>query len=246
MAEINILHYQPGASALHRLDPRLKLLLLLLYLIAAFEAQPAALLTLPPMLLLGSRTARLRFRDFRRELVVFIVLGGLIFASQFLTQQQYGLAFAARLAANRLIFFLLVVWMGILFTAVTDPGELYTVLRWLFTPVPGIPAHRIAAQTSFTLVMIPLLLDSLHEIREARKVRGIEGRKNPILRIRSLLDPLFEKLLSQMQDFSLALEARCYREDVPRSPLRFRGSDLRTSLIALTPPAAAVTLSLLI
>lgn len=227
MAEIEILHYHPGSSPLHRLDPRLKILLMLLYITVILTGSAACRAGTTLLMLIGSRTAGLHPLAFRRELKIFGVLAGVIFISRFVGAIPAAAPEAAALAAGAAAWkFLLIVWLGILFTAVMDPVEFHSVVRWLLRPVPGIPAGRLAAQTSFTLVLLPRLLDAAHEIREARRARGIENRKNPRRRLRTLVYPLFEKLLTDMEEFSLALEARCYNENLVRVRFRLDRADL--------------------
>lgn len=186
------------------------------------------------LLFWASAHSGLRPYTFRRELKVFAVLALIIGVSQYITAAPAGWqsALGGATAAWR---FLLIVWLGILFTAVTDPTELHAVIYWLFKPVPGIPAGRLATHAALSLVIIPLLLDGVHEIREARKARGIELCKNPIIRLKSLMNPLMEKLLLQMEELALALEARNFDEGVLHTSLRLRRADMLYTLLCLLP-----------
>ncbi len=236
MAEINIFHYRPGISPLHKLDPRLKILLLCIYIGGILSRPVSALFILTPFLLWGSGSAGLKLRYYRRELKVFAVLGGVIFISRYLNSIAAGPFEAALEATVHTGTFLLVVWSGILLTAVLDPDELYTVVHWILSPLPGPSAGRIAARTGMTLVLVPLLLDTVHEIREARRARGIEARKNPIVVMSSLINPLMENLMTHMEEFSMALEARCFDDQVVRKRLNFDRSQLLPTLFYLLPP----------
>jgi len=249
MAEIEILHYHPGTSPLHRLDPRLKTLLMLLYITAVLTGSLLSWAVTSILLLIGSRAAGLHPLAFRRELKVFGFLGGVIFISRLLAAISAAApeavsSEAAALAAGAAVWkFLLIVWLGILFTAVMNPVEFHSVVHWILRPVPGVPAGRLAAQTSFTLVLLPRLLDAVHEIREARRARGIEGRKNPLYRLRTLVYPLFEKLLTDMEEFSLALEARCYDENVVRFRFRLDRADLLWGWLFVIPAVTMLFLA---
>jgi energy-coupling factor transporter transmembrane protein EcfT len=246
MAEINILHYQPGTSVLHRLDPRLRILLLAVYITVLFSHTSLSLAVFPLFLLRASLSAGLRWRFYRRELRVFGFLGMIVFftrAAAYFSQGPWAVILHGGLPAG---IFLLVVWMGILFAALTDPDELYSVVRWLLEPIPGIPAGRIAARTGMTLVLLPLFLDTVHEIREARKARGIELRRNPAVWICSMVNPLMEKVLIHMEEFSLALEARCFDENVTRRELPYDTGQLPYALLFLTPPLFVLILSIFI
>jgi len=235
MVEINLLHYRPGESLLHRLDPRGKLILIFAYLSAIinfpFQHLPVTL----PLLFFASRKAGLRPNQYGRELRVFGLLGVVMFIFRSLSRMQLGTAAALIAGSSGALSFLTIVWVGILFTAVTDPSELQEALRRLLKPLPGVPEGRLSSRLSFTLLMIPLILDSLNEIIEARKCRGVELQKSLKLRLSSLLAPLFQQFISHMEEFSLALEARCFREDASRGTLRFDLAELRTTLLLLLP-----------
>jgi len=229
MAEIEILHFHPGNSLLHRFDPRLKVLLMIVYIPIILKGVPLFCLIASFLLLTASVSIGLKPAVFRRELKVFGILACIILISGSIRGIEGGLSISEALWAAPLSGlvkawrFILIVWIGILFTAVTNPVELHAVVYWLLKYIPGIPAGRLAAQTGFSLIILPLLLDAAHEIRDARKARGIEFRKNPLLRLSTLVNPLLEKLLLQMEEFSLALEARCFDEDVIR--IRFHLKD---------------------
>ncbi len=243
MAEIEILHYHPGSSPLHRLDPRLKALLMLIYITVILAGTPVSWSGTTVLLLIGSRSAGLHPLAFRRELKVFGFLGGVIFISRFLSAVSLAPPGTAVLSAGAAAWtFLLIVWLGILFTAVMNPVEFHSVIRWILRPIPGAPAGRLAAQASFTLVLLPRLLDAVHEIREARRARGIENRKNPLHRLQTLVYPLFEKLLMDMEEFSLALEARCYDENVVRIRFQLDRADLLWCGLFTVPAAAMLFL----
>lgn len=246
MAEINLFHYSPGTSPLHRLAPQLRVLVLIVYIAAVLARPFVSLMIFPVVLLMASISAGLKWKDYRRELRLFGVLGTIIFLSGAMGFFHQGPAAALLHGGVPAGAFLMVVWLGILFTALTDPDELYSVIRWLLGPIPGIPAGRIAARTGMTLVLIPLLLDTVHEIREARKARGIELRRNPMLWMGSLVNPLMENLLLHMEEFSMALEARCFDENVVRRQIRPDTGQIPMAVLYLLPAILAILLPLLL
>ncbi|MCF7914399.1 MAG: energy-coupling factor transporter transmembrane protein EcfT [Spirochaetaceae bacterium] len=235
MAEIAILHYHPGSSALHRLDPRFKVLLMLGYIAALFAGYWMHYLAVTLLLTTASISAKLHPHSFKRELKVFLFLALIIFTSHFFASLQRGYETALQEGLFLGWRFMLIVWLGILFTAVTEPSELHAVVYWLLRPIPGVPAGRLAAHASLSLVIIPLLLDGVHEIREARKSRGIDHCRNPVKRFRSIMNPLMEKLLMQMEELALALESRSFDESVLHSSLHFRMQDAVYTLLFLLP-----------
>mgnify|MGYP006294438023 CR=1 FL=1 len=238
MAEIVILHYHPGNSVLHRIDPRFKVLLMVMYIAVLLSGHWVHWSVITLLLAIGSFSSGLRPRTFHRELKVFAVLSFVIALSHFLNSLDMGIGQSLMEAFFSAWRFILIVWFGILFTAVTEPVELHAVVYWLLRPIPGIPAGRLAAHSSLSIVIIPLLLDGVHEIREAGKARGIERCKNPVRRLRSILNPLMEKLLLQMEELALALEARNFDESVVHTNLKLKSADVLYSLLIAFPLVA--------
>lgn len=230
MAELNLFHYLPGVTLLHRLDPRSKLLLILAAVLTALSGSLLQLSALCLYLGLLFALAHLDPRRFGRELLVFALLAALIALPRALA----GRPAAGAIAAWR---FLIVVLSGILFTATTSPRELHGTVQWLLRPLPGIRAGAVATHISLTLLFIPLLFDTIAEVREARKARYAEGLRNPLARIRGLAVPLLEKLLQQIDEVASAMESRCYREDAVRLRLEFDKSQLLRTLLLLLPLA---------
>lgn len=241
MAEIDILHYRRGSSKLHNFDPRLKILLMIAYISVILSGSPPAWTVTSILLVPCSYSAGIRLMSIRRELKVFGFLAAVIFLSRAAGVLDTGAGAAAVTGILSAWSFLLIVWTGMVFTAVMDPRELHLLVYWIFRPVPGVSAGRLAAQASFTLVLLPLILDSAHEIREARKARGVELRKNPLKRLHSLAYPLLEKLLLRMEEFSLALEARCFDEDVLRVDFHLHWRDTGWWILYLFPAIAMLS-----
>jgi biotin transport system permease protein/energy-coupling factor transport system permease protein len=213
MAELNLFHFTPRRSPLHRLDPRGKSLLMLLTVLFALSGSPLQLAGLSCYLLVLLIIGRVALWRFTRELWVFALLTLLI-------ALPHALGGDPAAGVERGWRFLAVVVGGLLYTATTPPRELHGTVQWLLRPVPGVREGAVATHISLALLFIPLMLDTLAEVREARKARFAEGIRNPVLRIRGLAAPLLEKLLQQIEEVSCALEGRCYREDASRVTLR--------------------------
>lgn len=235
MAEIVILHYHPGNSVLHRLDPRFKVLLMISYIAVLFTGSWIHWSTITVLTAAASFHCGVRPGTFHRELKVFALIAFFIGLSHFLSSLHLGIAPALREGGFSAGRFILVVWLGILFTAVTEPTELHAVIYWLLRPLPGVPAGRLAAHASLSIVIIPLLLDGVHEIREAGKARGIDRCRNPVVKFKSLMNPLMEKLLLQMEELALALEARNFDETVLHTNLEVKTQDFVSTIVLLLP-----------
>ena len=228
MAELNLFHFRPQSTPLHRLDPRIKPLIVLLTVFTAIGGGTLQLGGLSFYLVLLLRAGRVRIWKFARELQVFALLALLIFLPHALRGETH----AGGEAAWR---FLTVVTAGLLFTAITPPRELHGTAQWLLRPVPGIREGAVATHISLSLLFIPLLIDPFTEVRDARKARFSQGIRNPLVRIRGLAAPLLEKLFQQIDEVSCALESRCYREDAVRIEFAPARRSLSQALILTGP-----------
>jgi energy-coupling factor transporter transmembrane protein EcfT len=228
MAELNLFHYSPRQTPLHRLDPRMKTVLVLLIVFLAVGGNVLQLSLLCLYLLVLLVIGRVAVWRYGRELRVFAVLAAVLFF-------PHALGGDTLEGIHTVWRFLIVVTGGLLYTAVTAPWELHGTARWLLRPVPFIREGAAATHISLSLLFVPLLLDTLAEVREARKSRFAEGIRNPVVRIRGLTAPLLEKLFQQIDEVAFAMESRCYSDDAARVALAPLKKSLPQSLLFLLP-----------
>ena len=109
----------------------------------------------------------------------------------------------------------LILSYAVLFTAVTRPRELRDTLIWFLKPIPFLPERRIGLMVSLTLRFFSLILDQAEEVHLANKARLGDQNKNPFRRAKFLGLPLLRRSFSQVEDITLALAARGFRDDIP-------------------------------
>lgn len=236
MRDITLGQYYPVDSPIHRLDPRTKIILIFLYIIAVFLV-PNLLMYIPvaAYLMLAAWLAKLPFsmllrslKPMRILLIITFVLN-LFFASgtQKLLQigsfvlWQEGLLTALTFSL-RLI--LLVTGSSIL-TLTTAPVTLTDGLERLASPLKVIkfPAHEMAMMMTIALRFIPTLIEEADKIMKAQTARGADFETgNLMARARAmipLLVPLFISAFRRAGDLAMAMEARCYRGGEGRTRL---------------------------
>lgn len=211
--------YYPGDTLLHRLDGRVKILLLLLLfvllfvcdgwaaygLMGAFTLALLAVAKLPPRLLLGALKPVL-------WLVLFTV-GLHAWAGTLALGLQLSL---------RLVFLLL---LSALLTFTTSPLTLTDSLEALLSPFKGVgvPAHELALMISIALRFVPTLQDEMARIIKAQESRGADlSSGNLVKRFKGfvpILVPLFVSAFRRADDLAVAMEARCYRGGEGRTRL---------------------------
>lgn len=264
MKDVSFGQYYPVQSPIHRLDPRVKLLATILYIVAIFFIRAfvgfalAAVFLLAVILLsrvpLGKVLRSLRAVFF---LVLFTAVMTVLFYSQSGVEPLWqwwiiriyteGLKNAGRMAL-RLAF--LVMGPSIL-TLTTTPVELTDGLESLLKPLALIklPIHELAIIMSIALRLIPTLMEETEKIMNAQKARCADfDTGNIFKRAKALLPvliPLFVSSFRRADDLADAMDSRCYRGAKGRTRmkvLKLHWRDLAATLVMLVLFAAVLFL----
>lgn len=237
MRSITLGHYIPGKSLLHQLDPRIKLISLLILIVALFFIKTFTGFILYA-LFIGALfiSSRLPWRYFFRGLkpIFYIVLFTLVLHFLFtkggevywrlgaLTVEEAGV-FLGTFMTLRLI---LLVITTLLITLTTSPVAFTDGIEYLLRPLRplGVPGHEIAMMMTIALRFIPTLMEESDKIRKAQLARGADFETGNIFhRARNmipLLVPLFVSAFRRADDLAVAMEARCYRGGRKRTKMR--------------------------
>ena len=241
---ITLGQYYQTDSALHRLDPRVKLVGTFAYLIALFVVDSwvgylLAALFLAAMIKLSNVPFRYIVRGMKTILFLlmitvcfnlFLTPGEVIWQFGFLKMSKEGLSFAIKMALR---LSLLILGSSIM-TLTTTPTQLTDALESLMRPLKKVhvPVHEISMMMSIALRFIPILMEETDKIMKAQIARGADFEsKNLIKKIKSLvplLVPLFISAFRRANDLAMAMEARCYRGGEGRTkmkPLVYKGRD---------------------
>ena len=241
MAELTALGYFPGNSLVHRLDVRVKMLGLLGVSAAALRCPAGGLAFIGLALAVLMGIQQLPLRVVVRQLRLFGLLLVFVWVTRALVTPGESLVEWGPLAISRagardgaLICGRLVVTLatGVLFTAATRPSELKAATHWLLTPVPGIPAGRVAVMVSLVMRFFPTILMAAREVHAAQQARCIQCRRNPIYRTLRLAVPLLRKTFQTADELTLAMEARCFTAQRSDPALEFHTRD-RWALVIL-------------
>ncbi len=230
MRDVTIGQYYPANSIIHRMDPRFKLVIMLLYLIMVFFCGSffsfgfltffviitVALSRVPPLKVL---------KGLKMVIVILIITTALMII--FYTDDsaeplaEWGIfhiylsgIYASIKLAWRL---LLLVIMPTVLTLTSTPTELCDGLESLLSPLKKIriPVHELALIMSIALRLIPTLIEETDKIMNAQKARGAKFEsKNPFKKIKALIPvliPLFVSSFRRADDLADAMDSRCYR-----------------------------------
>jgi energy-coupling factor transporter transmembrane protein EcfT len=222
MAELNVLGFQAGASMLHQLDVRFKLVFIVLISLSSLKANIFSLslvtLVLAAALLHAGLPVKSTLKDLRYIflllLFVFIarsvsVPGSSVIEIKTISVTREGL-YEGAVVCWRLV---IVIMTGLSLVLTTRPSEIKAAVEWMLKPFPGIPGKKVAVMMSLTVRFIPIIFDQARETLAAQRARGVEMRKNPIYRLKMLGIPLMRRTFEQADNLSLAMAARCYSEN---------------------------------
>lgn len=225
--DITLGQYFPGDSWVHRLDPRIKIIATLLFIVELFIVDNfigfgIAAIALGAVILVSKVPASYILRGLKPIMIIliftfalniFMVDGRILWQWKFLKITAEGLELAVFMAV-RLVLLL----MGSsMLTLCTRPLALTDGIERLLSPFKkiGLPAHDIAMMMTIALRFIPTLLEEADKIMKAQQARGADFESGNIMkRAKSLIPilvPLFVSAFRIAQDLAMAMEARCYR-----------------------------------
>lgn len=247
LRDITLGQYYPSDSKVHHLDPRLKIILTLVYIVSLFFVKNywgyvycAVILFL--VIRISKVPALFVFKGIKALIVILIFTAVLNIFSYpdgtaighigLFTITIEGIQNAVRMCV-RLI--LLVSGASIL-TLTTSPIQLTDAIERILNPFRkiGLPAREIAMMMSIALRFIPTLMDETDKIIKAQQARGADFETGNIFqRAKSLvpiLVPLFISAFRRADELAMAMEARCYGIDIERT----RMNELRLKKIDYT------------
>lgn len=252
LRDITLGQYYPADSLLHRLDPRVKFIGTLVYIVSLFVFRGwgyiLGTLFLISMIVLSKVPVKFMLKGLRTIFVLLLITmvfnviftpGKILLKFGFIEVTREGLVLAGRMGL-RLIY--LVIGSSIM-TLTTMPTQLTDALESLMRPlkVVRVPVHEIAMMMSIALRFIPILLEETDKIMKAQIARGADfdsgGLIKKVKAMVPLLVPLFVSAFRRANDLALAMEARCYHGGEGRTqmkPLRFLPKDvLALALLAV-------------
>ncbi len=231
---ITLGQYIPGDTLLHRLDPRFKLLVLLLFLFMLFWLKTFAGLSLVLLLFLFlTALAGVPFRYLLRGLrpIVYIVVFTLVIYFFFtkggvvllrigpVTVESEGVAQGLFIVA-RLVGLVLAT---MLVTLTTTPLALTHGLEFFLKPFQciGLPVAEVALIMTIALRFIPTLMEEIQRLMRAQMARGADFETGGIFRraqsLTPLIVPLFVSAFRRADELAVAMEVRGYRVGVKRT-----------------------------
>ncbi len=261
---ITLGQYLPGESLIHRLDPRMKVIILLVILVLLFSLQTfAGLAGLLGLVILLYAAAKVPFSYFLRGLrpILYIALfalviyffftpGGVVLLRiGFLTVESEGVR-EGLFIVTRLVILVL---YSLLLTLTTTPLSLTHAMGSFFKPLrfAGLPTEEVAMIMAVSLRFIPTLMQESQRLMRAQVSRGADFETGSIFRragsMVPLIVPLFVSSFRRADELALAMEARGYRIGARRTRMHenvIAPGDWAALIFVLALLAAALVLNL--
>ena len=262
LKDITLGQYFPGNSFIHKLDPRTKLIVLVVYIVALFLAVNwASYAVMAAFLLLCIKISTIPAKSFIRgmkPLMMILIFTGvlnLFFTTEGELLVDFWIIQITTGGLQRAIFMvvriLLLICGTFLLTYTTSPIALTDGLEALMSPLKMIkvPVHELSMMMCIALRFIPTLIEETDKIMSAQKARGADFENGTLMeKARALvpiLVPLFISAFRRADELATAMECRCYQGGEGRTKmklLRYTRWDFRAFFIAALLIGATVTL----
>ena len=250
--DITLGQFYPGDSWIHRLDPRVKIMATLLYIVALFVVKDfigfaVAAAGLAVVVIVSGVPLSFILRGLKP---VFLIIAFTFVINMFMIKGEVLVSFwileitreGLRTAVFMGIRLVLLIIGSSLLTLTTKPISLTDGIEALLSPFRkiGLPAHELAMMMTIALRFIPTLLEETDKIMKAQQARGADFESGNIVRrakaLIPILVPLFISAFRIAQDLAMAMEARCYGGTIKRTRMngmKLRRHDLIASLLFL-------------
>lgn len=230
LKDINLGRYYNCSSFLHGLDPRTKLVFLIIYIVCAFLASTvvqcaAVLIVLIALIVLSKVPLSFMVRGMRTPVIVllFVDILNIVFLDD-------GIRFSILLTLR----IVEVVLASNLLTLSTRPGEIADGLEkglgWM--KALKVPVHDLATMVAIAFRFIPILTQEARDLMDAQKMRGVDFEHGSLIKRARALGPLtvtvFASAFRRADELSLAMDSRLYNySDKPGklNPLRYSNRD---------------------
>jgi len=237
LKDITLGQFFPGESIVHRLDPRTKILLTILYIAALFVATGVvAYAIMLAVLVVCVALTRIRVQSIVKGLkpVVIIILFTAILNIFFTAGETVLIQFwkititreGVVRAAYMILRIVMLITGTLLLTYTTSPIALTDAIERLLSPLKAlrIPVHEFAMMMSLALRFIPTLIEETDKIMSAQKARGADFESGGLIRkaraMLPLLVPLFISAFRRADELAVAMESRCYHGDKGRTRMK--------------------------
>ena len=258
MQNITIGKYVPYNSIIHRLDPRYKILAMIVLMVCIFFSFSSLWMNfivygiLMIFIYIIMRISHIKLSMLFSQLKAIWIMMFVLFIVNIIVPGDASLGYFTFFNTGWKIYYsaiyntvyilfrlIIMLSLSLVLTATTKPLELTNALEFLMKPLKAIkfPVHEIAMTISLALRFIPTLLEETDRIMKAQASRGVDFQngkfKEKIKAIIALIIPLFISALARSEDLANAMEARGYNPSAKRTKYRINKWALRDSIASV-------------
>ena len=266
LKDITIGQFFPGSSPIHRMDPRVKIILTIAFIVMLFVADSIyglaagiafvlicfAVSAIPFKMMLKSLKPIVPIILFTSVLNLFFVRSGkVLWEFEFLKITDNGVDTAIFMTVRIIC---LIIGSSLL-TYTTSPIDLTDAIERLLSPLKKIkaPVHELAMMMTIALRFIPTLIEETDKIMSAQKARGADMETGSVFhRAKALvpvLIPLFVSSFRRAEELAMAMECRCYHGGEGRTRMKqlsVGGVDYAAVCVTLIFAAGVIVLNIII
>ena len=245
LKDVTLGQFFPGQTPIHKLDPRTKLVLVIVYIVALFLAKWfVSYVVIATFLAIVIAMSKIRLKVVLKNLkplLFIIILTALLnlFYGQGEPIAQFWIFKITKSGIQNAVFMVLRISLLVagtfMLTYTTSPIALTDGLESLLSPLKRLhaPVHELSMMMSIALRFIPTLIEETDKIMSAQKARGADFESGNIIQkakaLIPILVPLFISAFRRADELAVAMECRCYHGGEGRTALhvlRFRPADL--------------------
>ena len=237
LKDITLGQYFPGKSPIHLMDPRTKLIMLVVYIVALFSAgnwisyglclvfliSSIAISTIPAKSIVRGMKPLVMILAFTGLLNLFFTVGETVLVQFWIITITLEGVVRAVFMTSRI---LMLITGTFLLTYTTSPISLTDGLEALMNPLKKIkvPVHELSMMMCIALRFIPTLIEETDKIMSAQKARGADFENGKLMeRVKALvpiLVPLFISAFRRADELATAMECRCYQGGDGRTKMK--------------------------
>ena len=237
LKDITLGQYFPGKSVIHRMDPRTKLIMLVVYIVALFLAESwvsyglmlafliavIRISTIPLKSILRGMKPLVMILIFTGVLNLFFTQDGEVLVHFWIFTVTTGGLSRAIMMMSRI---LMLITGTFLLTYTASPIALTDGLESLMGPLKkvGVPVHELSMMMCIALRFIPTLIEETDKIMSAQKARGADFETGSLIdRAKALIPilvPLFISAFRRADELATAMECRCYQGGDGRTKMK--------------------------
>ena len=234
LRDITLGQYFPGDTVVHRLDPRTKILLVVIYIVALFQAEGwvgyglVTLVTLVCMALSNIKPSSM-FKGVKPMLFIIVLtaLLNIFYTEGTPVRPGWIITWEGIARAVQMMLRIILLISGtFLLTYTTSPIALTDGLEMLLSPLKKlkVPVHEMTMMMSMALRFIPTLIAETDKIMSAQKARGADFETGSLVRrakaLLPILVPLFVSAFKRADELAVAMESRCYHGGEGRTRMK--------------------------